>query len=49
MLFAAFPIVYEEYRGWSQGIAGLVFLGVAVGMIFAVMYSIWDNKRSVLL
>ncbi|KAJ4418853.1 hypothetical protein N0V82_005299 [Gnomoniopsis sp. IMI 355080] len=45
MLFAAFPIVYQEGRGWSQGIGGLAFLGVAVGMMFAVSYSIWDNKR----
>lgn len=45
MLFAAFPIVYQQGRGWSSGIGGLAFLGVAVGMIFAVIYSIWDNKR----
>lgn len=45
MLFAAFPIVYQVNRGWSQGIGGLAFLGVAVGMLFAVAYSIWDNKR----
>lgn len=45
MLFAAFPIVYQEGRGWSQGIGGLAFLGVAVGMMCAVGYSIWDNKR----
>ena len=32
MLFAAFPIVYQQVRGWSQGIGGLSFLGVAVGM-----------------
>ncbi|KAG9854915.1 MFS general substrate transporter, partial [Aureobasidium melanogenum] len=47
MLFAAFPIVYQENRGWSPGIGGLAFLGVAVGMIGAVIYSIWDNKRYV--
>ncbi|KAF4549545.1 MFS-type transporter-like protein 27 [Elsinoe fawcettii] len=47
MLFSAFPIVYQQQRGWSQGIGGLAFLGVAVGMIFAVTYSIWDNKRYV--
>ncbi|TKX23967.1 MFS transporter-like protein 65 [Elsinoe australis] len=47
MLFSAFPIVYQQGRGWSQGIGGLAFLGVAVGMIFAVSYSIWDNKRFV--
>lgn len=45
MLFAAFPIVYQEGRGWSQGIGGLAFMGVAVGMMLAVSYSIWDNKR----
>ena len=45
MLFGAFPIVYQQNRGWSPGIGGLAFLGVAVGMIIAVGYSIWDNKR----
>lgn len=45
MLFGAFPIVYQQARGWSPGIGGLAFIGVAVGMLFAVAYSIWDNKR----
>ncbi|GAB7323894.1 hypothetical protein MBLNU13_g07326t1 [Cladosporium sp. NU13] len=45
MLFGAFPIVYQQNRGWSPGIGGLSFIGVAVGMGFAVCYSIWDNKR----
>lgn len=45
MLFGAFPIVYQEYRGWSQGIGGLAFIGVAVGMIAGVGYSMYDNKR----
>ncbi|KAJ5798786.1 uncharacterized protein N7503_006291 [Penicillium pulvis] len=45
MLFAAFPIVYEEYRGWNQGVSGLAFLGIMVGMLLAVLYSLWDNKR----
>ncbi|KAI0123477.1 major facilitator superfamily domain-containing protein [Xylariales sp. AK1849] len=45
MLFAAFPIVYQEERGWSQGIGGLSFLGIAVGMMFAICYVIPDNKR----
>ncbi|KAJ5553804.1 hypothetical protein N7513_003763 [Penicillium frequentans] len=45
MLFAAFPIVYEEYRGWNQGVSGLAFLGIMVGMLLAVIYSLWDNKR----
>ncbi len=45
MMFGAFPIVYQQQRGWSPGIGGLSFIGVAVGMIFAVIYSIFDNKR----
>lgn len=45
MLFGAFPIVFEQNRGWSQGIGGLAFSGVAVGMICGVLYSIFDNKR----
>jgi multidrug resistance protein len=47
MLFAAFPIVYAGNRGWSQGISGLAFLGIMVGMIMAVVYNIIDNKRYV--
>ena len=45
LLFGAFPIVFQEHRGWSQGIGGLAFIGVAVGMTFGVVYSIFDNKR----
>jgi multidrug resistance protein len=45
MLFGAFPIVYQQNRGWSQGIGGLAFMGVAVGMLIGVGYSIIDNKR----
>ncbi|KAJ5872888.1 uncharacterized protein N7529_005241 [Penicillium soppii] len=45
MMFAAFPIVYQESRGWNQGVSGLAFLGIMVGMLIAVVYSLWDNKR----
>lgn len=45
MMFAAFPIVYQESRGWNQGVSGLAFLGIMVGMMIAVIYSLWDNKR----
>ncbi|KAH8698589.1 major facilitator superfamily domain-containing protein [Talaromyces proteolyticus] len=45
MLFGAFPIVYEIGRGWSQGISGLAFLGIMVGMLIAVVYNFWDNGR----
>jgi multidrug resistance protein len=45
MLFGAFPIVFQQNRGWSQGISGLAFGGIAVGMMAGVVYSIFDNKR----
>ncbi len=45
MLFAAFPIVFQQGRGWSPGVGGLAFVGVAIGMMFAVGYSMYDNKR----
>ncbi|KAI2632219.1 MFS general substrate transporter [Hypoxylon sp. NC1633] len=45
MLFAAFPIVYQQNRGWSAGIGGLAFLGILVGMMFAIAYTLPDNKR----
>jgi MFS family permease len=45
MTFAAFPIVYREDRHWSLGIGGLSFVGIGVGIVFAVLYSLWDNKR----
>ncbi|KAF2428829.1 putative MFS multidrug transporter [Tothia fuscella] len=46
MLFAAYPIVYQQGRGWSAGIGGLAFIGVLIGMIAAVTYSIYpDNPR----
>ena len=47
MLFDAFPIVYQEVRGWNEGVGSLPFLGVMVGMMTAVAYNIYDNKRYV--
>ncbi|KAJ5902652.1 hypothetical protein N7495_003180 [Penicillium taxi] len=45
MLFGAFPIVFMEHRGWNQGVSSLAFLGVMIGMLLALAYSIPDNKR----
>lgn len=45
MLFEAIPIVYEDKRGWNAGVGGLPFLGVMVGVLCGVVYTMKDNKR----
>lgn len=45
MLFDAFPIVFQEIRGWSEGIGSLPFLSVMIGMMVAVGLNMYDNKR----
>ena len=46
MLFGAFPIVYRQGRGWNEGISGLPFVAVAIGVLLAITYVIvYDNKQ----
>ncbi|EAW16944.1 MFS transporter [Aspergillus fischeri NRRL 181] len=45
MFMSAMPIVYNEQRGWSEGIGGLAFMGIAVGIIIGLVYAIYDNNR----
>ncbi|KAB8218056.1 major facilitator superfamily domain-containing protein [Aspergillus novoparasiticus] len=33
LLFAAYPIVYQKERGWSEGMSGLAFVGVLLGIV----------------
>ncbi|KAK4700970.1 hypothetical protein P7C70_g5269, partial [Phenoliferia sp. Uapishka_3] len=48
MLFAAFPIVFQQGHGWNAGVGGLAFLGVLVGMLVSVFYTIFiENPRYV--
>lgn len=47
MFFAGFPIVFQAARGWSQGIAVLPFVGVAIGVCLATLATGVDNKRYV--
>ena len=47
MLFAAFPIVFQSDRGWNQGVGGLSFLGIMVGMICAIALIIPINSQFV--
>lgn len=47
MFFAGFPIVFEKTRGWSEGVAGLPFVGVAIGVCLATLSAGVDNKHYV--
>jgi multidrug resistance protein len=45
MLFGAFPIVYRIGRGWNEGVGGLPFVAVAVGVILALTYVIVIDSK----
>ncbi|KAJ5151329.1 uncharacterized protein N7482_010581 [Penicillium canariense] len=47
MLFDAFPIVFQDIRGWGEGIGSLPFISVMIGMMIAVGLNMYDNKRYV--
>lgn len=36
LCFVGYPIVFQEHRNWSPGIAGLGYLGIGVGVVLAV-------------
>lgn len=45
MFMGAFPIVYQKERGWNEGVGGLAFLGLAIGMLMGLIHTIIDNGR----
>ncbi|EXJ90463.1 hypothetical protein A1O1_03566 [Capronia coronata CBS 617.96] len=45
LCFAAFPIVFQEGRGWNAGVGGLAFLGMMVGLFIGIAIIVYDNKR----
>ncbi len=47
MFFAGFPVVFQVARGWSQGAAGLPFIGVGIGVCLAALAAGVDNNRYV--
>lgn len=38
--FSAYPIVFQQLRGWNTGVGGLAFLGILVGVLSSVFISI---------
>ncbi|KAL2157773.1 hypothetical protein VTH06DRAFT_5041 [Thermothelomyces fergusii] len=45
MFLGAFPFVYQNVRGWNEGIGGLAFVGLSVGMLIGLVYCLADNRR----
>ncbi|KAM0359568.1 hypothetical protein ACHAP4_003162 [Fusarium culmorum] len=41
----AFPIVFQGGRGWNQGVGGLAFLGIVVGVALAILTFVYEDKR----
>lgn len=38
--FEAYPIVFQELRGWNSGEGGLAFLGLLVGVVLSVIVNL---------
>jgi MFS family permease len=45
LMFAAFPIIFDDLRNWSAGVSGLAFLGIAVGTVISVAAFFFDQVR----
>ncbi|KAH7256148.1 major facilitator superfamily domain-containing protein [Fusarium tricinctum] len=45
MCFAAFPIVFQKGRGWGQGIGGLAFTGIVIGVVLSIASFVFEDKR----
>jgi hypothetical protein len=37
LCFVAYPLIYTGIRGWSDGITGLAFVGIAIGTMLAIV------------
>jgi len=37
LCFVAYPLIYQDMRGWSGGITGLSFVGIGVGTMIAIL------------
>ncbi|KAI9375631.1 major facilitator superfamily domain-containing protein [Aspergillus egyptiacus] len=45
LFFGAYPVSFQEVRGWTNGgIAGLPFIGIMIGVFCGVALIIWQTK-----
>ncbi|RAH69233.1 MFS transporter [Aspergillus aculeatinus CBS 121060] len=47
MSFAAYPIVFQQIRGWNSLDTGLTFIGMLVGVLFAIPHVLLSHRRYV--
>ena len=45
MFFVAYPIIYQEGKGWSAGKTGLMFIPIAVGVVLSAVCAPLVNKH----
>jgi hypothetical protein len=49
LLFTTFPIVFQEQYRWGEGVAGLAYIGIGVGLVAALVFfsflSDWLMKK----
>jgi multidrug resistance protein len=45
MFFVAFPIIYQEGKGYSAGITGLMFIPLAIGVVASACCAPWVNAH----
>ncbi|KAL6245501.1 Synaptic vesicle transporter SVOP [Rhinocladiella similis] len=45
MFFVAYPIVYVEGKGWSEGSTGLMFIPLALGVVMSAACAPFVNKH----
>ncbi|KAL4742369.1 major facilitator superfamily domain-containing protein [Aspergillus similis] len=45
LFFEAYPVSFQEERGWTnEGIAGLPFIGIMLGVLCGVALIVWQTK-----
>ncbi|KAL4812788.1 major facilitator superfamily domain-containing protein [Aspergillus spinulosporus] len=45
LFFEAYPVSFQEERGWTnEGIAGLPFIGIMIGVLCGVALIVWQTK-----
>ncbi len=45
MFFVAYPIIFQERKGYSAGITGLMFIPIAVGVLLSAAFAPLVNKH----